>query len=426
MGERRGTTDVGRRATGGARKRFVQAPKPASAQGRLLLPFALAITLAGCAGEPAHRSRFPQATAPATGASTGAGPRLLPVDVAACRSMIRDDAAAESLRNAATRNLEYLSRQPLDKRVRMVDRDVSILDLLTVSQAIADAGGDDWGWLCDRFRAYRVDIGDGLQVTGFYQPELSASRKRTARFHYPVYRTPDDLVEVNLRDTCPECPSQTLLGRLKNGKLESYYTRAEIEAGVLAGRGQELAWLDDPVEAYFLHVQGSALLRLEDGVQLQISYSGSNGYPYTSIGRVLIEQGKVSRDALSLQSLKNYLRAHPEEQATIFAANQRYVFFRGVVTGPIGSCGVPLTGGRSVAVDPEVYAHGALAFLQIRPRSDALTVQRPYARLVLMQDAGSAVSGPGRLDVYWGSGEIAEQVAGDMRNPGELHVFLPN
>jgi membrane-bound lytic murein transglycosylase A len=384
------------------------------------------VSFAGCTGEPARRSRFPQAAAPTDAALVLTSPRLTPIDAAACRTLIRDDATAESLRHAATRNLEYLLRLPVDKRVRMVDRDVSVLDLLAVSQAVAESSGDDWSWLCDRFRAYRVELGETLQVTGFYQPELSASRKRTERFRYPVYRTPDDLVEVDLRETCPDCPGRTVLGRMRNGQLEKYYTRAEIEAGVLAGRGQELAWLDDPVEAYFLHVQGSALLRLEDGVQLQISYSGSNGYPYTSIGRVLIEQGKLSREALSLQSLKSYLRAHPEEQAAIFAANQRYVFFRGVVTGPIGSCNIPLTAGRSVAVDPEVYAHGALGFLHIRPRSDALTVQRPYSRLVLMQDAGSAVSGASRLDVYWGSGEIAEQVAGDMRNPGELHVFLLN
>jgi membrane-bound lytic murein transglycosylase A len=216
-----------------------------------------------------------------------------------------------------------------------------------------------------------------------------------------------------------------LLGRIKNGKLVPYYTRAEIEAGVLAGRDQELAWLDDPVEAYFLHVQGSGLLRLEDGVLLHVSYGGSNGLPYTSIGRTLTEQGKVPRDTLSLQALKSYLRAHPGEQASLMAANQRYIFFRGVVTGPIGSCGVPLTPGRSIAVDPSIYAHGGLAFLHIKPRSDATTAQRPYARLVMLQDAGSAISGPGRVDVYWGSGEIAEEIAGDMRNAGEMYVFLP-
>lgn len=394
-----------------------------------LVGFAAAVSLAGCTYDQPRRATSKTTGAPTAASSSyssGSGPRLTAMDTAGCRGIVHDDSASESLRQAAARNLEYLSRQPSDKRFKMLDREVSALELTSMSQAVSTQSGDDWGSLCDRYRLYKVEVPDGLLVTGYYQPELNASRKKTSRFRYPVYRTPDDLVDVDLREFCADCPAKVVQGRVKGGTLARYYTRAEIEAGALSGHDQELAWLDDPVEAYFLGVQGSALLRLEDGVLLQISYSSSNGWPYTALGKVLMDQGKISRDALSLQTLKNYLRAHPDEQASLMATNQRYVFFRGVVTGPIGSCGVPLTGGRSVAVDPSVYAHGALGFLHINPRSDAATAQRPYSRLVMLQDAGNAISGPGRLDVYWGSGEIAEDIAGDMRNSGDLYVFLPN
>ncbi len=382
------------------------------------------LIVAGCATErPTARSTTPGAS---PDFSAAAGPRLVAVDTATCRKIVRDDATPETLRAAATRNLEYLMRQPLDRTFTIADRSVGTLDLQSISQRVAEHAGEEWNDLCDHLRLYRVQMSEPLLVTGYYQPELDASRKKTSRFSHPIYRTPDDLVDVELREICPECPPKTVQGRVRDGRLTRYYTRAEIDAGALDGRGQELAWLDDPVEAFFLHVQGSALLRLEDGVLLQISYSSSNGYPYTSIGRTLIEQGKLTPDSLSLQGLKNYLRNHPNEQSSLMAANQRYVFFRGVVSGPIGSCGVPLTAGRSVAVDPAVYAHGALGFLQIQERAGASTAQRPYARLVMTQDAGNAVSGPSRLDVYWGSGAIAEGIAGDMRNAGELYIFLLN
>jgi membrane-bound lytic murein transglycosylase A len=214
-------------------------------------------------------------------------------------------------------------------------------------------------------------------------------------------------------------------GRVRDGKLVPYYTRAEIEAGALSGRGYELAWLDDPVEAYFMHIQGSALLELEDGVRLQLSYAGSNGHPYRSIAKVLSEQGKLAGKTLTLRTLKEYLRAHPEEQPALFRQNPQWIFFRGVATGPLGSCDVPLTGGRSVAVDPTYYPHGAVGFLEVDPRPDSTTGQRTTRRFVFFQDSGSTVSGPDRVDVYWGSGAVAEAVASEIENPGRFYFLLP-
>lgn len=387
----------------------------------------LCLLAAGCV-EPARTPSAPTAAGPPSrqvDTPGGGSARLVALDDSACRERLRDDATPDSLRQAAERNLEYLSRLPAERRVAFLGHEVPVWQLVAITRAVLELEGQQLDRLCDRFRLYQVQTPEPLLVTGYYQPELRASRKRTERFRYPVYRTPDDLVDVDLRDFCPACPPRVVQGRVKDGKLVPYYTRAEIEAGALSGRGYELAWLEDPVEAYFLHVQGSALLELEDGVRLQVSYAASNGHPYKSLAKILSERGKLSGTTVSLRMLKDYLRAHPEEQAELFAQNPRWIFFRAVVAGPVGSCNVPLTPGRSIATDPESYSHGALAFLEIDPRSDSDRSRHPYRRFVFLQDAGSAVSGPHRLDVYWGSGSVAEAVAGEMQNPGRLYFLLP-
>jgi membrane-bound lytic murein transglycosylase A len=335
--------------------------------------------------------------------------------------VLSDDAPATSLQQAVARSVDYLDSLPQERTLPVLDRSVAAGELTTMLRGIGSAQD-----MCDRFRLYRAELPQGLLVTGYYQPELPARRTRSGRFRYPLYRIPDDLVEADLTAFCPACSGHVIQGRVRDGRLVPYYTRAEIDAGALAGRGDEIAWLDDPVDAFFMHVQGSALLHFDDGVQMQISYAGSNGRPYTSIGRVLVEQGKLERGTVSLQTIKDYLRAHPAEQAQLMEANERYIFFRPVVTGPIGSIGVPLTAGRSIAADARVYPRGALAFVRVLSRDPTRTNREPVvSRLVLVQDAGVAITGPGRLDLFVGSGPTAETIAGDLRNPGELYVALP-
>lgn len=377
----------------------------------------LALTLASCAYVPAPLQPAPETTRP----------RLVVLTPDECRTVVRDDAPVESLRQAIARGMDYVEQLP-SKQTTVFDHGVSAADLQVTLDAVTGAtNGADWpAAVCDRLHLYRVELPTPLLITGYYQPELPASRERTGRFRYPLYRTPSDLVDVDLGQFCPGCAGRTAHGRVHDGKLVPYYSRAEIDAGALAGRDDELAWLDDPVEAFFLHVQGSALLRFDDGVHMEISYSSSNGRPYTSIGRLLIEQGKMARDTVSLMALKDYLRTQPDEQAALMAANQRYIFFRTVVVGPIGSLGVPLTGGRSIAADASVYPPGALAFLRIQPRQpQAAGDAHSYARFTVIQDAGTAITGPSRIDVFWGTGTTAESMAGDMRNPGELYLVLP-
>ncbi len=319
---------------------------------------------------------------------------------------------------------------PADRELAALDRRLTAAEvgaMLGTLDETLSANGDVAQYICGHLRLYRVDLSSGLLVTGYYEPELPASRRRSERFRSPLYRTPNDLVDVDLSPWCPACAGRVVQGRVQDGKLIPYYSRAEIEAGALADRGYEIAWLDDPVEAFFLHVQGSARLRFDDGVHMEISYSSSNGLPYTSLGRLLVEQGKMSPDTVSLQGLKEYLRAHPDEQPALMAANRRYIFFRTVAAGPIGSLGVPLTAGRSLAADAAVYPPGTLAFLRIVPRDGDLTnsAQAAVSRLALIQDTGAAVAGPQRVDVFWGTGGTAEAIAGDMRNPGELYLVLP-
>lgn len=378
------------------------------------------LALAACAHLPASWSP----------PSPESKPHLVALDAASCRAVLRDDAPVASLQQAVARSIEYLERLPRDRVLPVLDRQIAVGELLPLLAAVAETttGGADWSaQLCDRFRLYRADLAQPLLVTGYYEPQLAASRHRSERFRYPVYRVPDDLVDVDVGQFCPDCRHRVVQGRVQNGNLVPYYSRAEIDAGALADRGYEIAWLDDPVEAFFLHVQGSAELRFEDGVHMRISYSSSNGRPYTSLGGVLIAEGKMTRDSVSLQALKDYLRAHPDEQAALTARNQRYIFFRTVIAGPIGSVGVPLTAGRSVAADAGAYPAGGLVFLRIGRRESrpGEAVASLVSRFALIQDAGTAVTGPSRMDVFWGTGPAAEAVAGDMRNPGELYIVLP-
>ena len=358
------------------------------------------------------------------------GPHLVALDADACRVLLRDDASAAALQQAVARSIEYLGKVPPDHSFAALDHHVAaneLLGMLTTLAEIAPNAGDWSEAVCERSRVYLAALPEGLLITGYYEPEVAASRNRTERFRYALYRTPDDLVDVDLGQFCAECGQRVAKGRVQNGKLVPYYSRAEIDAGALAGRGYEIAWLDDPVEAFFLHVQGSASLRFQDGVRMHISYSSSNGLPYTSLGSVLIAQGKVTRDMISLQVLKDYLRAHPDEQRQLMAVNQRYIFFRAVAAGPVGSLGVPLTAGRSLAADPKQYPPGALLFIRIasRDQPSAVSDQAAVSRFALNQDAGVAVNGPGHVDVFWGTGATAEAIASDMHNPGELYLVLP-
>jgi len=238
--------------------------------------------------------------------------------------------------------------------------------------------------------------GDGAFLTGYFQPEVAGTRTRRPGFAVPLYRLP------------PDPAAQT-------------FSRAEIDAGALAGRGLELVWLADPIDAFFVSIQGSALVSLAEGGVMAIGVAGTNGRTYVAIGRDLIARGEIPADKVSLQTIRAWLRAHPAEARSVMESNPRYVYFREIAAGgPVGSAGVVLTPGRSLAVDPAFLPFGAPIFID---SSDA--EGRPLRRLMMAQDSGGAIKGPLRADFYWGAGAAAEAEAGAMKSPGRLYLLLP-
>ncbi|MEW6678823.1 MAG: murein transglycosylase A [Pseudomonadota bacterium] len=264
---------------------------------------------------------------------------------------------------------------------------------------------------------------EGL-VTGYYEPLLRGSRFLTSKYRYPLYGAPEDLLVVDLANLYPELKGLRLRGRLQGNKVVPYWSREEIEKGAAPVRGRELAWVDDPVELFFLQVQGSGRIQTEDGQMMRVGYADQNGHPYRSIGKWLVENGELTLDKASMQGIKDWARRNPERLTGLLNANPSYVFFRELQNhgaGPFGALGVPLTPERSIAVDPRFIPLGAPVWLATtRPNST-----EPMQRLVLAQDTGGAIRGNVRADFFWGFGDEAGKLAGAMKQKGRMWVLLP-
>lgn len=274
------------------------------------------------------------------------------------------------------------------------------------------------------FRVFR-SIGDGrgkVLYTGYYLPELHGSLVREGRYQVPLHRAPDDMVQVRSKDF-PQL-SEDVVGRVVAGRLVPYPTRAEIAAGALEGQGAELCFVDSAVDAFFLEVQGSGLVRLPDGTTRVVTFAGKNGHRYAAVGAELVRRGALRPDQVSMQSIRSWLDQNPAAQAEVLARNPSYVFFR-FADAATGSLGLPVTPDRTVAADARVFPKGALAFIETERPVDAVeTTMRPFSRFVLDQDAGGAIRTSARVDVYFGSGAYAENAAGHMRQPGRLYYLL--
>lgn len=277
------------------------------------------------------------------------------------------------------------------------------------------------------FLPYQVLQSDGLEqglVTGYYEPQLRGSRYPSMKFPYPLYGPPDDLLVVDLGALYPELRNLRLRGRLDGRKVVPYFSRAEIENGQGALRGKELLWVDDPVELFFLQVQGSGRVRLENGDIVRIGYADQNGHPYRSIGKWLIEQGELTLDKASMQGIKDWGRRNPNRLPELLNANPSYVFFRELpnhLSGPLGALGVPLTAERSIAIDPRAIPLGAPVWLATTRPNSSVALER----LMLAQDTGSAIRGNVRADFFWGYGDDAGRLAGAMKQKGRMWVLLP-
>lgn len=279
------------------------------------------------------------------------------------------------------------------------------------------------------FAPYQVVNPDGSvdgMVTGYYEPLLRGARKRGGPFQTPLHRAPDDILTIDEANVYPELKGLQLRGRLVGGKVVAYPSRAELmQSNALAGK--EILWVDDPIEAFFLQVQGSGRVQLTDAKEtVRVAYADQNGQPYKSIGRYLIDKGELTLDQASMQGIKAWVAANPSRQQELLNANPRYIFFREEKiadpnVGPKGALGVPLTPQRSIAVDPQFIPLGVPVFLATTQPNSQVALQR----LMLAQDAGSAIKSAVRADFFWGFGAQAGDKAGRMKQRGAMWVLLP-
>ncbi|MCB1557893.1 MAG: murein transglycosylase A [Alphaproteobacteria bacterium] len=264
---------------------------------------------------------------------------------------------------------------------------------------------------------------DGL-YTGYYEPTLYGSEVQSKEFSIPLRARPSDLVMVNLGEFRDDLKGKRIAGRVVSGQLKPYEERGEIEDGKLPqGQDVPLLWVDNAADAFFLQIQGSGVVVLPDDVVVRVGYDGQNGHPYTAIGKVLLDRGELSKDNVSMQSIRQWMEAHPEQAKSLMRENKSYVFFRRLETdGPVGAQGVVLTPERSLAVDPVYLSYGLPLFLDV---SHPLNETERIQRLVIAQDTGGAIKGPVRGDVFWGFGEYAASMAGVMKSRGQAWVLVP-
>jgi membrane-bound lytic murein transglycosylase A len=351
------------------------------------------------------------------------------------RPRLQDDLDRSSLSQAVGRSLSYLRALPADVTFTMAGRTVGLdqfIRSLAAFQKILQANPTDKELQETVRRDFELFQAAGTRsnpdrdmlVTGYFQPVLEGSLTRTPPYLYPVYSIPEDLVVK----TYPGI-GKKLIGRLDGGIFFPYWTRQEIEQQNRAA-GNELVWLKDPLDVFFLHIQGSGIIRLRDNSLRGIHYAIKNGHPYRSIGKFMVDTGRITLAEASMDSIRRYFNSHPEEQQEILFANPSYIFFNWTdALGAIGNLEQELTPGRSIAVDQSCFPAGGLAFLTTRhpvfePGTGKFGGWKSISRFVLAQDTGSAIRGTGRVDLFWGAGDQAGEAAGHMKEAGKLYFLL--
>ncbi len=303
-------------------------------------------------------------------------------------------------------------------------------------RAVAAAPGNDEAaraFFEKNFRPLRIaTLGEANGfLTGYYEPVVEGSRMPSDEYNVPLYRRPSNLIAGGRWRSAEIFPNKGPVGRkVGRRKMAPYYDRAEIEDGVLAGRNLEICWLKDPIDAFFLQIQGSGRVRLPDGSVMRVNYDAHNGWPYTPIGRFLIDGNIVPKEEMSMDRLRQWMAAHPEEGKELRRKNRSFVFFR--ETGlseqdePIGAEGIPVTAGRSIAVDRAIHVYGTPFFIEADLPIDGERPTTKFRRLMVAQDTGSAIVGPARADIYFGAGNELGQIAGRIRHPGRFAMLIPN
>lgn len=344
-----------------------------------------------------------------------------------------DDGDWASLRTAIERSRRYLARKDPAERFVFGPRELSADQLLRgLDRALAHLADDPAPELFAERMARDFELFESsdphVLVTGYYEPILDGSLTRRPGYEIPIYGPPSGTIRVDLGAFNEEYKGKSLVGRLEGGRLVPLPERREIRRGA-ALRSPTIAWAADRIDLFFLEIQGSGTLRLPDGGEQRIGYAGSNGRPYRSIGKLLIDEGAIPRERMSMQALRVWLDANPDQVERVLDHNASQVFFRKLDGEPLGSLGVPVTPERSIATDRNLFPKGALAFLvTTRPAlaADGTTdIEGPLTRFVLNQDTGGAIRGPGRVDFFWGRGREPAARAGAMKQDGRIFFLLP-
>jgi membrane-bound lytic murein transglycosylase A len=351
-----------------------------------------------------------------------------------------DDLEFAGLAEAVRQSMEYYRKLPPETaftlgpvRTFATEMLVSLQNLLLIIENASLTPEQKVGQIKENFDLYRSVGSNGwgkVLFTGYYEPVISCRTTADGTFKYPLYKRPDDIIEIDLKPFGNNFGGKDrLFGRLDGKRVIPYYSREEIDLkSALAGRGLEALWCADPVDIYILQVQGSGKADLGDGTFVSVRYDGQNGRPYQSIGKHLIDIGAIEREKVTMPAIREYLRSRPNELFTILHQNPSFVFFRVDDQPAVGSINAPLTAGRSIATDSRLFPKGALALIRSeRPLFDAdgnVTEWVPFTRFVLNQDTGGAIRGPGRVDLFWGQGREAELSAGNMKQEGKLFFLV--
>ena len=354
---------------------------------------------------------------------------------------LKDDASIDSLLTSVERSMAYLEEKRSTGGVAASSKEKispdQVYRSLSFFREILSTAPDQAEWerkVRENFAFYelsRADSPPSILLTGYYEPVMEGSLIADGDYRYPLYGRPEDLQEQMPDGDTAEKGAGRRMIRIEGGQAVPYYSRREIDTeGALQGKGLELLWLRDPWERFVLHIQGSGQVRLPDGRMMRVGYSASNGRPYRAIGRYLLEQGFLGEKEISIERIREFLQRNPGRAEEILNVNERYIFFRllGDSEGPLGALGVPLTPGRSVATDLSLFPRGALAYLVSRcpelDESGKIIGWKTLRRFVLNQDAGGAIQGPGRVDLFFGSGDRAGRAAGEMKEEGKIYILL--
>jgi membrane-bound lytic murein transglycosylase A len=349
-----------------------------------------------------------------------------------------DDMGFDGLAEAIDRSLQYLQKIDPEREfafgndrysaahmIRSLDAFKAVIETRPSTKAVTE-------WIKVNCRVYRSTGNDGddsVLFTGYYEPNLRGSLEPTERYRFPVYAIPEDMLRIDLSSFHPRFSGEQIVARIEDRRVLPYYDREAISyEDRLRGKAEVIAWVDDRVDLFFLHIQGSGRIFLENGQEINVHYHAANGHPYRSIGRLLIEEGKIDRSQMSMQRIRRYLAQHPEEMRRILTYNPSYIFFRVQEQRPVGALGVPLTPGRSLATDRRLFPDAAVAYAATRqPLIDGsgdIVGWTDLNRFMVNQDTGGAISGARRADIYWGNGPYAELAAGHLQHPGRLYFLV--